>query len=303
MRTRLWWISVCVSLWSCSSALSQEWRVHVAGPVRIHFEPRNAPAVQQLKPLVDEALTHIGAELRIGLLDSVDLYLAADRSVFRELTGGRLPEWGAGCAIPGRGEIYIHLEQPDPGSYRQTIVHELAHVALFRGAGHAALPRWFDEGVSMWLAREWELRQSLDLALAVLSGRTHSLSEVEALLVFPEAEARRAYCESLSAVLYLRQLGGRLIWGDVLEETARTGSFEQAMSATLGMSSGEFDLAWRQHTLTEFNALSLLADYTLFWIGIAGLMALAFALTKHRAHRLAQSWAGDEETAKEQPRA
>ncbi len=292
-RPRLWWISVCLSFWSCSSALAQEWRVHVAGPVRIHFEPRNAPAVRQLRPLVDEALTHIGAELRIGLLDSVDLYLAADRGVFRELTGGRLPEWGAGCAIPGRGEIYIHLEQPDPSIYRQTIVHELAHIALFRGAGHAALPRWFDEGVSMWLAREWQLRQSLDLALAVLSGRTHSLLEVESLLAFPEAEARRAYSESLSAVLYLRQLGGGLIWADLLEETDRTGSFEQAMSLTLGMSSEGFDQAWTQHTLAEFSVLSLLAEYTLLWIGIIGLMALAFVLTKYRAYRLARSWAED----------
>lgn len=291
--------SFCLTLWLGSPALCQQWQVDLAGPVRIHAESRNAAAVRALKPLIEEAVTHISVELRIGQLDSVDLYLAVNRAVFHELTGGRLPEWGAGCAFPARGEMYIHLEQPHPDAYRQTIVHELAHVALFRHAGHAMLPRWFDEGVSMWLAREWELRQSLDLALAVLLGRTHSLLEVEALLAFPEAEARRAYSESLSAVLFLREVGGRLIWAELLEETARSGSFEQAISTTLGMSSDEFDQAWRQHTLAEFRALSLLADYTLLWVGIIGLMVVAYALTKYRALRLARSWASDEGNAEE----
>ena len=82
---------------------------------------------------------------------------------------------------------------------------------------------------SIWLAREWQLRQTLDLSLALLSDRIHSLAEVEALLAFPESEARRAYAESLSAVLFLRGLGGRLIWADLLTATASTGSFEQAL--------------------------------------------------------------------------
>ena len=272
----------------------------VAGSVRIHFEARNAAAVEVLKPLIRDALNHIDAELRSGRPDSADLYLAADRTVFRTLTDGRLPEWGAGCAFPTRGEMYMHLEQPDPGAYQQTLVHELAHITLHRAARRARLPRWFDEGVSMWLAREWEIRQSLDLALAVMAGRTHSLAEVEALLAFPEAEARRAYSESLSAVLYLRELGGRLIWADLLEEAARTGSFERAMWETLGMSSQGFDRAWRQHMQAQFNALSLLADSTLFWIGLVGMMGLAYALTRYRARRLRRSWAGEEEEEEEE---
>ena len=271
------------------------------GPVRLHYESRNAPAVQVLEPFIRDALSHIDAELRSGRLDSADLFLAADRTVFRKLTDGRLPEWGAGCAFPARGAMYLHLEQSDPGGYQQTIVHELAHVILYRRAARVPLPRWFDEGVSMWLAREWELERSLDLALAVLSGRAHSLAEVEALLAFPEAEARRAYSESLSAVLFLRQLGGRLIWADLLDETARTGSFEQAMSQTLGMSSQGFDRAWRQHLRAEFNAWTLLANSTLFWMGLVGLTGLAYALTRYRARRLRQSWAGEEEEELDDP--
>ena len=147
----------------------------------------------------------------------------------------------------------------------------------------------------MWLAREWEFRQSLDLSMAVLFDRSHSLAEVEDLLAFLEVEARRAYAESLTAVLFLRELGGKLIWADVLGETAETGSFELALLETVGMSSGEFSEAWRQHVRSEFNPLSLLAESTLFWMGVVGLAVVAFILTKYRGRRLARSWAEESE--------
>ena len=281
--------AVCAVLLLYSSVFCQEWDMEVTGSVRIHFTPNNAAAVRALGPLVVEAVEHIAQQLMIGQLDSTDLYLAADREAFHTLTGGRIPDWGSGCAFPARGHIYIHLEQPDLSAYRQTVVHELAHIALYRSAGRD-LPRWFDEGVSMWLAREWEFRQSLDLSLAVLFDLTHSLSEVEELLAYPEAEARRAYSESLSAVLFLRELGGRLIWADMLKETAKIGSFELALLETVGMSSGEFNEAWRRHVRSEFSPLSLLADSSLFWMSVVGLAIVAFIFIKYRGRRLARSW-------------
>ena len=142
----------------------------------------------------------------------------------------------------------------------------------------------------MWLAREWEFRQSLDLSLSVLLDRTHSLAEVEELLAYPEVEARRAYSESLSAVLFLQELGGRLIWAEVLRETAATGSFELALVETVGMTRGEFSQVWRQHVRDEFNPLSLLADFSLIWMSIVGLAIVAYIFTKYRGRQLARSW-------------
>ena len=281
-------VFICAVLVGCyASAFCQEWHVETAGSVRIHFTSGNAAAFEALRPVVAEALEHIDEELRIGQLDSTDLYLAANRQVFHTLTGGRIPEWGSGCAFPARGQIYVHLEQSD---LRQTVVHELAHIALYQVAQQAPLPRWFNEGLSMWLAREWEFRQSLDLSLSVMFDRTHSLAEVEELLAYPEVEARRAYSESLSAVLFLQELGGRLIWAEVLRETAATGSFELALVETVGMTRGEFSDVWRQHVRDEFNPLSLLAEFSVIWMSIVGLAIVAYIFTKYRGRQLARSW-------------
>ena len=289
--------------WSCSvlllflstAALCQEWQRDRVKSVRIHYEAQNSSAVTVLKPVISEALDHISQELELSQVDSADLYLSPDRRTFHARTGGRIPEWGAGCAFPAQGRMYVHLEHFDSDALKRTIVHELAHIAVYRKAAGKPLPRWFDEGISMWLARDWQYRQTLDLSLALLSDRIHSLSEVEALLVFPEAEARRAYAESLSAVLFLRELGGRLIWADLLAATANTGSFEQALSEILSMSSGAFDEAWRSHVRSEFNAMSLLADSTVLWLSVVGLAVVAYILTRIRAHQLVETWNTEED--------
>ena len=288
-------LAVVLLLFLGAGSGAQEWHRDRAGTIRIHCRPQNVPALQWVKPVLHQALDHISFELQTGSLDSVDLYLAPDRQTFRALTRGRIPEWGAGCAVPVRGRIFIHLEQRDPEALKRTLVHELAHVALFRQARGARLPRWFDEGLAMWLAREWQHRQSLDLALAVLADQVHSLDELEALLTLPESEARRAYAESFSAVLFLVKMGGPGTIPELLEAVGPSGSFDQALVAVVGLGSRGFNRAWQGHVRQEFNPLRLLLDANLLWLGILGLAALAFVITRLRARRLARVWEEEEE--------
>ena len=48
-------------------------------------------------------------------------------------------------------------------------------------------------------------------------------------------------------------------------------------------------------TCAEFDLLALLADSTLFWLAVSGLVVLAYILTKQRARALAESWAENED--------
>ena len=278
-------------------AQAQDWHTDRVGPIRVHWSPTNAAARTALEPVLLDAVDHIAAEL--GRLDSVDLYLAPDRRAFRDLVGARLPDWGAGVALPAQGRIFVHLEQRDPAALRRTLVHELAHLSLFRAAGRARLPRWFEEGVAMWLAREWQHRQSLAMGVAVLADRVHSLDELEALLGYPESEARRAYAESFSAALFLHKVGGPGVWAELLLAVRETGSFDQALAQVLGMTREGFNRAWQRHVRRQFHPLRLLVDTGLLWPGIIGLAVLAYALTRVRARQLERAWAEEERQEQE----
>ena len=279
----------------CPGAPAQEWQRDREQTVRIHSLPQNAAALQVIKPVLRAALDHIAAELGSDEPDSLDLYLAPDRSTFHRLTGGRIPEWGAGCAFPARGLIYVHLEQPDPNALKRTLVHELAHVILYRRTRGTRLPRWFNEGTAMLLAREWRYGQTADMVVAALADRFHSLNEVESMLRFPESEARRAYAESFSAVLFLQRMGGRGLWPELLEAVRQQRSFERALVEVVGMSPAAFERRWLAHLRQEFNPLRLLFDSGLLWLWIIGLAVLAYIGTRLRARRLRKAWEVEEE--------
>ena len=291
-------LTVLLLLFPASASHALDWHTDRVGPIRVHWSSPNEAAMGALEPVLIEAVAQIGVEL--GRLDSVDLYLAPDRNAFRELVGPRLPDWGAGCAFPTQGRIFVHLEQRDPAALGRTLVHELAHISLFRAAGRARLPRWFDEGVAMWLAREWQHRQSLAMGVAVLADRVHSLEELESLLGFPESEARRAYAESFSAALYLHKVGGAGIWAELLEAVRQTGSFERALDDVLGLGPGDLNRAWQRHVRREYNPLRLLVDTGLLWLGILGLAVLAYALTRLRARQLERAWEEEEEMERQE---
>ena len=120
----------------------------------------------------------------------------------------------------------------------------------------------------MWLAREWEFRQSLGLSLAVLFDRTHSLAAVEKLLAYPEVEARRAYAESLSAVLFLQELSGRLIWADVLKETMSCDFFFEAVEPGAGPDGGT--ISAQDETERRTAHLNFVYGFQYLWVFIFG---------------------------------
>lgn len=293
-RLRYLIISLFICFLFCTGTPAREWHHDREQTVRIHCLPQNVPALEVLKPVLRAALDRIAAELGTGKPDSLDLYLAPDRRTFQQLTGGRIPEWGAGCAFPAQGRIYVHLEQRDPEALKRTLVHELAHVILYRQTQGIHLPRWFNEGMAMWLAREWHYGQSMEMGLAALVDGFHPLKEVESMLGFPESEARRAYAESFSAVLLLQRLGGRGVWPDLLEALRRQSSFERALIEVVGMNSQAFEQVWLAHLHQEFNPLRLLFDTGLLWLGIIGLAILAYIGTRIRARRLKRAWEEEE---------
>ena len=57
-------------------------------------------------PDLDSSLAEVSTRLG-GEPGDVTVYLTANETEFRELSGGRLPHWGVGYALPDRGVILL----------------------------------------------------------------------------------------------------------------------------------------------------------------------------------------------------
>ena len=127
----------------------------------VHFAPGGALVAARVRDLLD-------AQPRLpGLPDSiptgVHAVLAHTPEAFDEMTGGVVPEWRAGVAIPMLGLLVMPTGEGGrvvDGEGLRTLRHEWAHLGLQQHVGDLRAPRWFNEGYAQWASGGFETSEA-----------------------------------------------------------------------------------------------------------------------------------------------
>ncbi len=201
------------------------------------------------------------------------------------VTGGAVPEWAAGIAVPGAGRImlptYSWERMSNPELYT-TLRHELAHVSLHRWLGPARLPRWFDEGYARWAAGEWSYQEVWQLRLAFLMRRTPPLERLTLDWPSAQPDARLAYLLATSAVVHLAQLAGDRGLDVLFRRWRETRSFDDALRRTLGMTPGQLEASWIETVENRYAWPVFLAHSVVFWLFAGAILVALFFIRRRR---------------------
>jgi hypothetical protein len=257
----------------------------VVGPITVHYWPEQEALATRLAQRVAESPPLPALPPDIFQHRPVNIFLAPDAERWDSLTGGAVPEWGAGVADPFRGVIvlptYDWVRTP-LHTVHQTLRHELAHVGLQHHLGAARIPRWFTEGYAQWAAGQWDWDSPWRLRLALASQRAPPLDSIT--LDWPVAgdEARIAYLLSASAVAHLVNQSGVRGLRIFLDRWAEMQDFDAAFRATFGLTVGQFESSWRRHVRSRYGWGVLLGHSMLFWLLAAGVLLALFAVRRRR---------------------
>lgn len=204
--------------------------------------------------------------------DTVVIYLAPDASAFDTLAPG-VPDWSAGIAFPEGGRIVLPAFGARMGQepLASILRHELAHVALSRYLGRA-VPRWFHEGYAQLATGSWNATNAWKLRVAMLLGQIPNLESLS--LDFPRdrLSAEDAYLLSYTAVEYLWRLGGSAGFARLLQRWRELGDLDAALRHTYGMTLTQFQELWRKEVRRRFGWLLVLAQASVFWLGLTILL-------------------------------
>lgn len=231
-----------------------------------------------------------------GLPDSVPIgvvaVLAHTAAAFDQVTGGVVPEWRAGVALPALRLLVVPTgEGPrilDPEGLR-TLRHEWAHLGLHAHLGDLRLPRWFDEGYAQWASGGFDATEAWRLRVLLALGRAPPLDSLA--LTWPSAreEARTAYLLAASAVALLLEPAGERGLALFLDRWRSGGSFDAALRNTFGVTPGQFEEDWKRHVRARYGWLLVLSRSAVLWVVMAlVLLALARARRARNRERLAR---------------
>ena len=197
-----------------------------------------------------------------------------------------LPEWGGGGAI-GKNDIVVNVEKKPflDHSVYQITVHELVHIAINRICQDVLVPRWFHEGLAMILSGEATARENIVISKALFSGSLMQLSTIDSVNAFGRFRAELAYCQSRQAVLYLIDIYGIGVFGEIIKVSKEKGSIWKGFEEVLEISEHELELQYRNYIMKNHGRYFWLVDYYLIWSCIVLLFLTAYVMTLIRIRK------------------
>jgi len=263
--------------------------------VRVVFAPGDSLVAPRVLAILEgwPALPGLPGTVPSG----VTAVLTHSSAAFDELTGGRVPEWRAGVAVPDLALLVVPTgEGPrvlDPEG-RTVLRHEWAHLGLHQALGDLRVPRWFDEGYAQWASGGFDAAEAWRLRLLMALGRTPPLDSLSLTWPRDRASAEAAYLLAASAVTYLLGDSGARGLEVFVERWRERRSFEAALRETFGVTSGQFEEDWRRHVKDRYGWLFVVSHSAVFWMLMALVLLLMVRARRGRnRERLARLRAGE----------
>ncbi len=249
----------------------------------IYFVPGQAALAERMRSLLDAqpSLPALPDSIPYG----VHAVLAHSPAALDELTGGVVPEWRAGVAIPSLNVLIIPSGEGTgalSGDGLRTLRHEWAHLGLYQYLGGLRIPRWFNEGYAEWASGGFEPMDAWRLRVGLALGRTPPMDSLALGWPSGREEARTAYLLAASAVTYLTEGSGERGLAIFFERWRTDGAFEPALRETYGVTSGQFEEDWRAHVKARYGWLFVLSHSSVFWLVLG--LALLYMVRVRRLH-------------------
>ncbi len=227
----------------------------------------------------------------------VTVVLAPDERAFQEAVGARVPEWGAGVALPTEGRIVLpaYASNRSRGRDLDALVrHEWAHVALGRYLDGLRIPNWFHEGYAEWASGQFDASEGWRLRVLLALRRAPPFDSLSLDWPGDRASAEVAYLLSASAVEYLARSSGPTGLATFLASWREGGGFESAFRATFGVTTAQFEEDWTAYVKGRYGWLLVLSHSLVFWtITVVVLVLLVWIRRRRTRDHLARMRAGD----------
>jgi hypothetical protein len=272
-----------------------------------HFRFFGAPGVHgTLRRLAD------GAEARLSLMCSrlgvcasirppIDVWVAEDAIAFAAAFPEPSPmsEWAAGVTFLDAQRVVLKAHGTAVFTLQETFDHELAHVlthAFMRGHadGLHHWPRWFAEGLAIWLSGEAMGERLAEVLRAAGTGSLLTPEQVVRDFPIEGSGVSKAYGQAALGVRWLvREKGAEAILS-ALRPLARAADFDAAFGETFGVSPEDAVARGTEPLEGGTSFFYLFWDGQLIWGAVTVLfVAAAWWRLRERRTRLAAMGAAD----------
>lgn len=230
----------------------------------------------------------------------IDIWFCETKDEFNLTVGAPIQDWAAGCAYPLQARIVIldpKFTENRHLNLSRLVKHEIAHVifGLYVGENMKNVPRWFNEGVAMYISDDWGYQNYWTMLTGTLSNSLISLNDISS--DFPEKAnvAQLAYSQSYSIVAFMVKRYGIDAFRRCINLISKGFPFDEAFTNATGADLGWLEIKWIKDIKKRYRWFSLISSWFVLW-GIVVLIAfMAYMRRKIKNRRIIKQWEEEEE--------
>jgi hypothetical protein len=256
-------------------------------------------AVQRLADNATVIVHRILNDLGVDFPGEIKVYIA-DRGGFQKIqpTSTIFPDSIVGVAF-SRLSLIILKSPREARGFRadllKTFIHELTHIILGSAfKGEEQIPRWLNEGISLYVSREWSFNRVTAMTRAVLTDSIIPLSELTHR--FPEnpRDLQLAYAQSFYLVSFLITRFGRESFHTFIRLFSQNKDLEKTLLQVYSLTVEEWENEWKSFLEMRFSWIPLITSSTALWFVITLIFVYGYLSKKRKMKGTLKQWEEEE---------
>jgi len=275
-----------------------DWKVLNEGFIRIQYHAYDTDIADLVFLTIKKNFDRTAEMVGYSGPPIANMIISGSEDEYNQFTGNLMPEWSQASTDYEKSRVV--LKSPSFTGVRvseltRTVIHELTHFLIGAVAPPGTIPRWFNEGIAMYLGGEETFRSKINISTAIYTESLISLNEIKFVMTFSGDRANLAYAESRAALEYLIEISEEKSIKSILAELYLNKSFDSAFTEVTGMDLIDFEIEFRTEIRQRYRYYFLAAVGDYIWFLIPGLFILAYLAVKIRNMQTMRRWRIEEE--------
>lgn len=286
----IFFLSVCV--------YANDWSVIESDHFLVRYT-RSLNTAKEIQNISENFYSKITDRLGFSISRKIDIWFCESKSEFLLANNAPIQDWASGAAYPLQARIVIldpSFSENRRIDLNRLVKHEITHVVfgLYLGDNIANVPRWFNEGIAMYMSDDWGYGNYWTILTAVVGNSLLPLYSISEEFPIRAYHARIAYSQSYSIIDFIVKRYGEQALGECVKELANGRLFDEALANATGANIDWIESIWLRQLKKRYRWYSVISSFSVLWVGAVLILSIAYIKRKIKNHKIIKEWEDEE---------
>jgi hypothetical protein len=289
-----YFVAILLMLMLSVIACAEDWAIIESDHFLVRYT-QNLSTAGDIQNIAENFFPQVTDEIGYSIGRKIDIWFCETRKEFERTVNAPIQDWAAGCAYPLQARIVLldpALSEDRRIDLARIVEHEITHVVfgLYVRENLKNVPRWFNEGVAMYVSDDWGYSNYWTILTGTLGNNIIPLFNISE--DFPESayQARLAYAESCNIIMFMVKRYGNDALKGCIRELAKGRPFDEALASATGVNIDWLESRWMKELKKRYKWYYLLSSSIILWGGAILILSIGLIRRKVKNQRTIKEW-------------